>query len=315
MPVHVPQLSLLTPTGFPDYALLDSGHYAKLERFGRHVVARPEPQALWAPALPPTEWDRRAGATFTRAAGGNGEKGSWKTKAGMPEQWWMEYGLPDGGPTLRLRLGLSSFKHVGLFPEQEINWRWLYRRCRALSGTPETGNQKPETSPPKVLNLFAYTGAASLAMRAGGADVAHLDSVRQVNFWGRANMEASGLDGIRWLVDDALGFVRRQARRGTRYQGIALDPPAYGRGPDGEKWVLEDHLFELLTLSRELLDRDQPHFFLLNLYSLGFSGLILDSLGRDLFGPVPNREAGELYLPDGAGRTLPLGTFWRFFAE
>ncbi len=226
----------------------------------------------------------------------------------MPEQWWLEYALPDAARApLRFRLGLSSFKHVGLFPEQEVNWRWLYARCRAL-----TAGGGP---PPKVLNLFAYTGAASLAMRAAGADVAHLDAVRQVNFWSRENMEASGLDGIRWLVDDALGFVRRQARRGTRYQGIVLDPPAYGRGPDGEKWVLEDHLYELLTLSKELLDDTQPHFFLLNLYSLGFSGLILDSLGRDLFGPGPNREVGELYLPDGAGRTLPLGTFWRFFHE
>ena len=283
------------------------------------MVARPEPQALWAPSLSATEWDRRAGATFTRAGGGAGgsagEKGQWKIKDGMPEQWWMEYRLPEPngapGPPLRFRLGLSSFKHVGLFPEQEVNWRWLYARCRALAQP--AGHSKPES--PKVLNLFAYTGAASLAMRAAGADVAHLDSVRQVNFWGAENQKASNLDGIRWLVDDALGFVRRQARRGTRYQGIELDPPAYGRGPDGEKWVLEDHLYELLTLTKELLEPEKPHFFLLNLYSLGFSGLILDSLGRDLFGPVPNREAGELYLPDGAGRTLPLGTFWRFFSE
>lgn len=310
-PASPPALSLLTPAGFPAYELLDSGHFAKLERFGAHVVARPEPQALWAPTLSPSEWDRRAGATFTRAAGGSGEKGQWKTKPGMPEQWWLDYQLPEAAaPPLRFRLGLSAFKHVGLFPEQEVNWRWLYARCRALTQPPN----HPTTQPPKVLNLFAYTGAASLAMRAAGADVAHLDAVRQVNFWGRENMEASGLDGIRWLVDDALGFVRRQARRGTRYQGIALDPPAYGRGPDGEKWVLEDHLFELLTLAKELLDDTKPHFFLLNLYSLGFSGLILDSLGRDLFGPVPNAEAGELYLPDGAGRTLPLGTFWRYFA-
>ncbi len=308
--IPAPTLSLLTPTGFPDYELLDSGHFAKLERFGAHIVARPEPQALWAPALPAAEWDHRAGATFTRAAGAaaGGDKGQWRLRPGMPEQWWLTYRLPEierqPGAALRFRLGLSSFKHVGLFPEQEVNWRWLYARCRALAA--------PGAEAPKVLNLFAYTGAASLAMRAAGADVTHLDAVRQVNFWGRENMEASKIDGIRWLVDDALGFVRRQARRGTRYQGIALDPPAYGRGPDGEKWVLEDHLLELLTLSRELLDRDRPHFFLLNLYSLGFSGLILDSLGRDLFGAGPHRETGELYLPDAAGRTLPLGTFWRF---
>ena len=307
MAVLTPSLALQTPLDWPDYELLDAGHFAKLERFGAHVVARPEPQALWAPALPPAEWEQLAGATFTRAPGSS-EKGQWKLRRGMPEQWWMRYRLPDRGPELQFRLGLSSFKHVGLFPEQEVNWRWLWSRCRALSaGGAAAGG------PPKVLNLFAYTGAASVVMRAAGADVTHLDAVRQVNFWARENMEASGLDGIRWLVDDALGFLRRQARRGVCYQGIALDPPAYGRGPNGEKWVLEDHLYELLTLARELVDRDRPHFFLLNLYSLGFSALILDSLGRDLFGDVANREAGELYLPDRAGRTLPLGTFYRFF--
>ncbi len=316
-PLSVPTLRLLTPAGFPAYELLDSGHFAKLERFGEQVVARPEPQALWAPALPPSEWDRRADATFTRATGGAAgpEKGQWQRKAGTPDQWWLEYQLPDGGPPLRFRLGLSAFKHVGLFPEQEVNWRWLYARCRALAQPQHPTLNTQHLTSPKVLNLFAYTGAASLAMRAAGADVVHLDAVRQVNFWAAENQKASDLDGIRWLVDDALGFVRRQARRGTRYQGIVLDPPAYGRGPDGEKWVLEDHLFELLTLTRELLDDSQSHFFLLNLYSLGFSGLILDSLGRDLFGAVPNAEAGELYLPDGAGRTLPLGTFWRFFTD
>lgn len=301
-----PALALLTPTDWPQYALLDSGNYAKLEQFGAHVVARPEPQALWAPALPQSEWDRLAGATFTKAPGSS-EKGQWQLKRGTPEQWWLDYQLPERGPALRFRLGLSSFKHVGLFPEQEVNWRWLYARCRELTTA--------AAPPPKVLNLFAYTGAASVAMRAAGADVTHLDAVRQVNFWARENMEASNVDGIRWLVDDALGFLRRQARRGTRYQGIALDPPAYGRGPNGEKWVLEDHLYELLTLARELLDTSQPHFFLLNLYSLGFSALILDSLGRDLFGPVPNAEVGELYLPDQAGRTLPLGTFYRFHSN
>lgn len=307
MAASLPSLLLHTPQAWPGYALLDAGDGAKLERFGAHVVARPEPQALWRPALSAREWEQLAGATFTRAAGEKGEKGQWRTRPQMPEQWWLDYQLPDSGPTLRFRLGLSAFKHVGLFPEQEVNWRWLYQQGRQLVRA-----TKPGEPPPKVLNLFAYTGGATLALRAAGLDVAHLDAVRQVNFWARDNMEASGLDGVRWLVDDALAFCRRQVRKGTRYQGIALDPPAYGRGPDGEKWLLEEHLPELLALCHELLDRDRPHFFLLNLYSLGFSALILDSLGRDLFGAVPTRELGELYVPDQAGRALPLGTFYRF---
>ncbi len=324
MPFTPPLLHLLTPEGWSDYELIDSGDFAKLERFGPHLLARPEPQALWRPALPPDEWRHRAGATFTKAPGGSAasDKGQWQLQRGMPEQWHVRYQLPasNGAPSpeLRFRLGLSAFKHVGLFPEQEANWRWLYAQTRRLQEAasnqqPKTSNQKPENkAAPKVLNLFAYTGAASVALRAAGAEVTHLDAVRQVNFWARENMEASGQHDIRWIVDDALAFARREVRRGNKYQGIALDPPAYGRGPNGEKWLLEEHLPELLHLCAELLDREQPHFFLLNLYSLGFSALILDSLGHDLFGAVPNREIGELYLPDQAGRTLPLGTFYRF---
>jgi 23S rRNA (cytosine1962-C5)-methyltransferase len=289
--------SFLTTGTWPDYELLDAGNFEKLERFGRYVLARPEPQAIWDPHLPAGEW-QRAHATFRREKGST-ERGQWQLKAGMPEQWVINY--DQGDLRLRFRLGLSAFKHVGLFPEQDPNWRFIYEQTK-----------KRRAALPRVLNLFAYTGAATLAARAAGADVTHLDSVKQVNFWARDNMEASGLDGVRWLVEDAMKYVRREVKRGTKYQGLILDPPAYGRGPNGEKWQLEDELNELLKLCHQLLD-PEDHFFLINLYSLGFSALILDNLINNIFPPIRGeREIGEIYLHDQAQRKLPLGTFCRF---
>ncbi|MBG8552908.1 MULTISPECIES: class I SAM-dependent methyltransferase [Hymenobacter] len=290
--------SFLTTSPWPDYELLDAGNFEKLERFGRYVLARPEPQAVWDPKLPASEW-QRAHATFTREKGSQ-ERGQWKLRPDMPEQWVIGYERPDG-LKLKFRLGLSSFKHVGLFPEQDPNWQFIYEQTR-----------KRRAAVPRVLNLFAYTGAATLAARAAGADVTHLDSVKQVNFWARDNMEASSLDGVRWLVEDAWKYVQREVKRGNKYQGLILDPPAYGRGPNGEKWQLEDQLNEMLKLCQQLLD-PEDHFFLINLYSLGFSALILDNLVTDIFPKTHvTRELGEIYLHDQAARKLPLGTFCRF---
>ncbi|UYZ58935.1 class I SAM-dependent methyltransferase [Hymenobacter latericus] len=293
--------SFLTTSPWPDYELIDSGNFQKLERFGRYVLSRPEPQAVWDPHLPASEW-QRAHATFTREKGANAatERGSWKLKPGMAEQWVISYERPDG-LKLRFRLGLSSFKHVGLFPEQDPNWQFIYEQT-----------QKRRAAKPRVLNMFAYTGAATLAARAAGADVTHLDSVKQVNFWARDNMEASNLDGVRWLVEDAFKYVQREVKRGNKYQGLILDPPAYGRGPNGEKWQLEDQLNEMLKLCRELLD-PEDHFYVINLYSIGFSALILDNLMDTIYSPFgKQREIGEIYLQDQGLRKLPLGTFCRF---
>ncbi|GAB2529775.1 class I SAM-dependent methyltransferase [Rufibacter soli] len=292
--------SFLTTSAWTDYELIDCGNFEKLERFGDYVLARPEPQAAWDKHLSDQEWDRLAQATFRREKG-NAEKGQWTLKKGMAEQWFINYRYHD--LKLRFRLGLSSFKHVGLFPEQDPNWQFIYNRTRALPGKP------------KVLNMFAYTGGASLAANAGGADVTHLDSVKQVNFWARENMEASNLDNIRWLVEDAMKYARREVKRGNKYQGIILDPPAYGRGPDGEKWLLEEQINELIKLCSQLLDHEN-NFFVINLYSLGYSALILDNLVRGSFGKtVQNEELGELYLEDRGKRKLPLGTFFRFSSE
>jgi len=285
---------------FSDYELVDSGHFKKLERFGPHVLSRPEPQAIWKPVLSDAEWNRLAHATFERRSGkGNdlGDEGNWQLRSGMPEQWHISY--RHEALQLKLRLGLTSFKHVGVFPEQADNWNFIYDTVSTMSPAP------------LVLNLFAYTGAASLAARAAGAEVVHVDAVKPVITWARQNMEASGLDNIRWVVEDALKFAQREDRRDRRYQGIILDPPAYGRGPDGEKWLLEKHLGELLEICSRLLDPAQ-HFFVINLYSMGFSALVLENLVRSYFPQAQQYEFGELFIPSTSGPRLPLGVFLRF---
>jgi 23S rRNA (cytosine1962-C5)-methyltransferase len=290
-------MQLLTPQHWKAYRLIDSGNFEKLEKFGDFTLSRPEPQAVWDKSLPQNEWDKMASAFF-RKEKNNPEKGQWELKKGMPERWLMDY--KQSQLNLTFKLALSSFKHVGIFPEQATNWDFIYEKTKGFT--------QPQ---PRVLNLFAYTGGASLAAKAAGADVVHVDSVKQVVSWSRENMEASKLDNIRWVVEDALKYVKREVKRGSVYQGLILDPPAYGRGPDGEKWVLEENINELLKLCSQLLDKRQ-HFFIINLYSLGFSALIVDNLMKSIFGKVDNPEWGELYLADQYEKKLPLGVFYRF---
>ncbi len=288
----------LCPGPWEDYELIDTGGFEKLERFGKFVLSRPEPQAIWDKSLPESEWRGLAHAHFAKEKN-NPEKGQWQQIKPMPHNWSIAYQNGDG-LKLTLNLAQTSFKHIGLFPEQAVNWDYLYQKCREFPG------QKP-----KVLNLFAYTGAASVACRAAGAEVTHLDSVKQVVSWSKHNMESSGLDGIRWIVDDAMKFIKREARRGNVYQGIILDPPAYGRGPEGEKWILEEQINEMLKTCAEILD-PKDHFLLLNMYSLSFSSLIAANLIRSNFGAVKNPEHGELFLEEKQGKKLPLGIFFRF---
>lgn len=281
-----------------DYELIDSGAGEKLERFGAYVLARPEPKALWDKSLPEAEWRRLAHTTFTPGAGfgkaGKEDSGTWNRLKKMDDQWYIQYKNEDG-LALDLRLGLTSFKHVGVFPEQAPNWDYIYRQTRALAAKGRT---------PRVLNLFAYTGGASLAAKAAGADVTHLDSVRQVVTWARGNMEHSGMDGIRWIVEDAMKFAQREARRGNRYDGIILDPPAYGHGPDGEKWKLDECLFGMLRSVGEIL-APKDSFMVLNLYSNGYSALLGETVVRQAMS-VGAIESGELALNDRFGKALPL---------
>ena len=292
---------LLTPA-IPDYELIDSGDFEKLERFGRYVTRRPEPQAIWHRSLSEDEWRRIADASFLKTSSAkNDERGEWQCKAQMPDRWSVEYNYKQ--MHLKMRLALTSFKHVGIFPEQAANWNFIYDRIEA---------QQSEGIAPKVLNLFAYTGGASLAARAAGAEVTHVDSVKQVVTWSRENMEQSHLDGIRWIVEDALKFVRREVRRGNKYDGIILDPPAYGRGANGEKWVLEENIGEMLECCAALLNESHG-FLVLNLYSMGLSALLARTALRQAFGTTGKEEFGELYFSDKEGKELPLGTFCRFY--
>lgn len=292
-----------------DYQLIDCGNFEKLERFGKIVMARPEPKAIWDKSLSEDEWNRLMHTRFAPGAGfgkaGKEDSGTWKRVKRMDDQWFINYGgYGAEGPSFRLRLGLTSFKHVGVFPEQAPNWEYIYSQTKAL-----VEKAKAEGRPtPKVLNLFAYTGAASLAAKAAGADVTHLDSVRQVVTWAKGNMENSGLDNIRWVVEDALKFARREAKRGNVYQGIILDPPAYGHGPDGEKWKLDECLNDMLKCVSAIL-APTDSFMVLNLYSNGFSAVLGETVVRQNFclkTGFKEIQSGELVLTDSYGKRLPL---------
>lgn len=293
------------PQNWKDYELLDSGRGAKLERFGEYVLARPEPKALWDKSMTDEEWNRLAHTRFTPGAGfgkaGKEDSGTWERLRNMPDQWWIRY---NGGPKFSLRLGLTSFKHVGVFPEQAANWDYIFKQTSDIAA--KTGSK------PKVLNLFAYTGAASLAAKCAGADVTHLDSVRQVVTWAHGNQDSSGLDGIRWVVEDAMKFAGREARRGNLYQGIILDPPAYGHGPDGEKWKLDECLFDMMKTVGKILAPENS-FLVLNLYSNGFSAILGETVVRQAFGLTSDTalESGELVIRDRFGKNLPLSIFVR----
>ena len=290
-----------------DYELIDSGDFSKLERWGSYVTIRPEPKALWPKALSDAEWRRVAHTEFKPGAGfgkaGKEDSGTWNMLHKMQEQWTIGYRAVG----FNLRLGLTSFKHVGVFPEQAPNWDFIAQSVGDIA--------RKQAQAPKVLNLFAYTGAASLAALKAGAEVTHLDAVRQVVTWARGNMELSGMDGIRWIIEDALKFAKREARRGNKYQGIILDPPAYGHGPDGERWKLDECLYELLQACAAILAPENS-FLVLNLYSNGYSAVLADTLVRNAFcpagSPQPQRlDYGELVLRDRAGRALPLSVFSR----
>jgi 23S rRNA (cytosine1962-C5)-methyltransferase len=283
-----------------NYELIDSGGFEKLEKFGAYVVRRPEPQAVWQKSLSEEFWASKANAYFKKEKGSN-ERGVWEVKKGVPDKWFMPY--QSETLDLNFKISLSSFKHVGIFPEQASNWEFLAKNIPLL-----------KTPKPKVLNLFAYTGGASLACKQVGADVTHVDSVKPVLSWARENMEVSKLDNIRWMAEDALKFVKREARRGNFYQGILLDPPAYGRGPEGEKWVLEEQIDEMLRSVKEILD-PKEHILLTNVYSLGFSTLVVENLMKGIFNVPEKAESGEIFLNDEYDKKLPLGVFYRYLYQ
>lgn len=289
-----------TPAYWEDYELIDCGHSEKLERFGDRVLIRPEQAAQWEPVLSGKEW---AGLHHIRFKPRGTASGDWvpsRRRAGTgsdADKWAIRYRSAE--LDLHFGLKLTSFKHVGIFPEQAVNWEVIASSVRKLS-TPD----------PRFLNLFAYTGGASMAARQAGADITHVDSIRQVITWASENSRLSGLAGIRWVVEDALKFVRREIRRGRKYQGIILDPPTYGYGPKGERWKLEDQIHELIRNVIQLLD-EKESFLILNIYSPGFSPLTVKELLKAALPAQKKPETGELYLQASSGHKLPAGVYGR----
>ncbi|HKR89798.1 MAG TPA: class I SAM-dependent methyltransferase [Phenylobacterium sp.] len=268
--------------GWADYALLDSGGGRKLERYGRYTVVRPEPQCLWAPRLPAEAWEA-ADAVFDPTD--EEDAGRWRFGGKPVESWPLAWG------EARFHGRFTAFRHLAFFPEQAANWSWLDQRIRARGGQP------------KVLNLFGYTGVASLVMAAAGAAVTHVDASKKAVAWARENAELSGLADrpIRWITEDARKYAQREVRRGSRYDGIILDPPKYGRGPGGEVWRLFEDLPELAGLCAELLGEDAS-FLVLNAYAERISGAALSGLlAEKLKGRGGTIEWGELALVEDAG--------------
>ena len=272
-----------------DYELIDSGDAARLDRFKDIVLDRPEPGAVWARGLNYKDWDK---AHVCFEATGK-KKGYWKSNAKVPETWNVEYkSQVHDHLNLKFQLELTNFKHVGIFPEQAHNWEYI-------AGKIGKGE--------KLLNLFAYTGGASLAAKSAGADVTHVDAIRQVVNWTRINMELSGLTGIRWVVEDALKFLKREVKRGNKYHGVVLDPPTWGLGPKGEKWKLEQHLVEIVELVSQVLE--EGGFVVMNTYS-GISPTALEMVWRRVL-PKAKLTSGELCLKGSKGHLMPTGSLIR----
>lgn len=293
-------MKLLHPANWRDYQLIDSGDFEKLERFGEYILIRPEPQAIWKRQLDDAYWRSQAHAHFTREQKdkfrfSDDVKGGWKKLKPMPESWQVTYNLEL--IEIKLRLALTGFGHVGIFPEQGENWNFIFS---AISRWKKAS---------RVLNLFAYTGAASIVATAAGAEVTHCDASRPGLNWANQNMQINNLNGIRWVHEDALKFVRREAKRGNKYNGIIMDPPPYGRGPDGEKWTLQEKLDELVGYSSELLAPGN-NFFILSMYAAGLSALVGFNVVRTHF--KVDAEYGEFYLKSTGNSHLPMGTFVRF---
>lgn len=287
---------VLRTTAWPDYALVDSGDGRKLERYGPYRVVRPEPQCLWRPRLDATAW-AQADAVFDPTD--EDEAGRWRFAAKPAESW------PLAWETVRFHGRFTAFRHLAFFPEQAANWTWLDRQVRAAR------------NPPRILNLFGYTGVASLVCAAAGASVTHVDASKKAIAWARENADLSGLAErpIRWICEDARRYVQREVRRGSLYDGVILDPPKYGRGPTGEVWRLFEDLPELLRQCVALLSPDAS-FLILNAYAERVSGLSLAGLLADAMAGRGGRiDWGELALmEESEDRGIGLSFFARWSA-
>jgi 23S rRNA (cytosine1962-C5)-methyltransferase len=287
------QLKTLITEPTNGYTLLDSGDGEKLERYGDFVVSRPDPQALWKKSLSQDEWDK-AHAKFLRTD----EKAGWKIAQEVPQRWNISFA------DFKFWIRPTSFKHTGLFPEQSQNWNFIQEKI---------GDKKV-----KVLNLFGYTGGATLAAAKAGAEVTHVDGSKVALQWAKDNAELSGLKEkpVRWLLDDAFAFVQREIRRGNKYDAIMMDPPSFGHGPKGELWKIEEKFLPLLDACKELLT-EKPLFIIINGYSAGYSALAYQNALQDLMKEYKGEvEVGELVIQqENSSKLLPSGIFARWSAK
>ena len=291
-----PQLTVLVTPGWDDYQLIDSGAGAKLERFGPYTFARPEPQALWQPALTEKAW-ASADAVFQGASSDEQESGKWQFRHPIDEQWPMRY------QQLRFWAQATPFRHLGVFPEQASHWDWMSEQIAEVR------------RPVRVLNLFGYTGLSTLAAARAGASVTHVDASKKTIAWARENQTLSGLSDkpIRWLIDDAMKFVQREARRHVTYDGLIIDPPKFGRGPRGEVWKLHESLPALLSACRTIMS-DSPLFIVLTAYAIRVSALSLYyALEEMMSGYGGSIQVGEMGIVEGsANRVLSTAIFARW---
>ena len=279
-----------------DYELLDSGNGLKLERYGKIVFSRPDPEALWNYKLPTQTWDH-ADAIFVR----RGTKSEWNLKSTVPKQWDIEFG------GYKFIIKPTSFKHTGLFPEQLANWDWMKNVIEK--------NKKNYNEPVQVLNLFGYTGGATLACADAGAEVTHVDGSKTAVAWARENAELSNLADkpIRWIIDDCIMYLRREVKRGRKYDAILMDPPAFGHGPKDELWKIEENFLELIDLCKQVLS-DKPLFVLINGYTAGYSPIAYENVLKDMMNDSKGSiEIGELTIAESnSDRLLPCGIFARW---
>jgi 23S rRNA (cytosine1962-C5)-methyltransferase len=276
------EINFLYPENWSEYELLDSGEGQKLERFGKYIFARPEVEALWKKKLPEKQWEGAHGF-FQKTREESG--GFWKFRSTLPEKWEMNYGK------LKFWVMPTPGRHLGVFPEGAVHWDWIRDLITSAS------------KPVKVLNLFGYTGLATLAAAGAGAMVTHIDASRKSVAWARENQELSKLQEkpIRWIVDDALKFVQRENRRGSRYQGLIIDPPKFGRGPKGEVWEVYKSLPVLLDACKLIMDNN-PLFSVLTVYAVKASSLHLKTITEEMFGDKKGTiSSGEMGLRESSG--------------